>query len=166
MKYFLNTNTNEKYGFSQNDDIPSIFFEAPFIEISVNEIDEMNKPSFSLEELKASKLNEITNARTNELNQLTCEWGNDTWDARETDSTRVTNVLTMIEQAQKINIPTPPTVDWRTYDDQDRTLTVTELIQLAASMFMQQQIVWAKQANLKNQVLAATTEEEINQINW
>ena len=63
MKYFLNTNTNEKYGFSQNDDIPSIFFEAPFIEISVNEIDEMNKPSFSLEELKARKLNEITNQK-------------------------------------------------------------------------------------------------------
>ena len=166
MKYFLNTNTNEKYAFKQNDVVPSIFFEVPFIEISANEIDEMNKPSFSLEELKVIKLNEITQARDNSLNSLACQWNGDLWDARESDATRITNVLTMIEQAQKINIPTPTTIDWRTYDDQDRTLTIVELTQLAATMFMAQQLVWTKQAQLKNAVAAATTKEEVDAITW
>jgi len=93
-------------------------------------------------------------------------WNNDQWDARETDSTRIANVLTMIEQAANLGIPTPSTVDWRTYDDQNRTLSIPELTQLGASMFQAQQIVWVKQATLKDQVQAATTVEEVNSINW
>jgi len=122
--------------------------------------------NLDLDQVKEQKMNLITAARDNELNQLTCQWDGDLWDARETDSTRITNVLTMIEQAQKINIPTPATIDWRTYDNKDRSLTITQMIQLGASMFLSQQIVWGKQAQLKNMVAAATTIEQVEAINW
>ena len=119
-----------------------------------------------LNSAKDSRMNYITSSRDSDLRQLSCMWNNDQWDARETDSTRIANVLTMIEQAQTIDMPTPSTIDWRTYDDQDRTLTIPDLIQLAACMFMAQQIVWNKQAQLKNAIAAATTVEEVNSIVW
>lgn len=115
---------------------------------------------------KNERLSYITQCRDNDFNSLTTNWDNDTWDARETDSTRIANVLTMIEQANKQGIPTPPTIDWRTYDDQSRTLTIAELTQLGASMFQSQQIIWYKQATLKDQILAATTVAQVNAVVW
>lgn len=119
-----------------------------------------------LQTVKDQRMNLITAARDNELNQLTCQWDNDLWDAREIDSTRITNVLTMIEQAQKINISTPLTVNWRTYDNKDRSLSIPQLIQLGASMFLAQQIVWEKQTQLKNAITDATTIEQVEDIIW
>jgi len=119
-----------------------------------------------LNNAKQTRLTYISESRDSELRQLTCEWDNDQWDARETDSTRIANVLTMIEQASNQGIPTPTTVDWRTFDDQTRTLTVPELIQLGASMFQAQQVIWYKQAMLKDMILAATTVQEVNAITW
>jgi hypothetical protein len=115
---------------------------------------------------KNERLSYITQSRDKDFNSLVTSWNNDTWDARETDSTRVANVLTMIEQANQQEIPTPSTVDWRTYDDQSRTLTIAELTQLGASMFQAQQVIWYKQAALKDQVLAASTIAEVNSIIW
>lgn len=119
-----------------------------------------------LNNAKQDRLMYITESRDSTLRQLICEWDNDTWDAREADSTRIANVLTMIEQANQQGIPTPSTVDWRTYDDQSRTLTIAELTQLGASMFQAQQVIWYKQAMLKDQILAATTISEVNSITW
>lgn len=115
---------------------------------------------------KNQRLVYITECRDNTFKVLTTTWNNDTWDARETDSTRIANVLTMIQQANQQGIPTPSTVDWRTYDDQSRTLTIAELTQLGASMFQAQQVIWYRQAMLKDQVLAATTIQQINNITW
>lgn len=115
---------------------------------------------------KNERLLYITQCRDNDFNSLTTNWDNDTWDARETDSTRIANVLTMIEQANKQGIPTPPTIDWRTYNDQSRTLTIAELTQLGASMFQSQQVIWYKQATLKDQILAATTVAQVNAVVW
>lgn len=116
--------------------------------------------------LKQLRLNYITESRDLDLNALTCQWNNDTWDARESDSTRIANVLTMIEQANNQGIPTPSTIDWRTFDDQTKNLSVPELIQLGASMFQAQQVVWYKQAALKDQILAATTVAEVKAVVW
>jgi len=115
---------------------------------------------------KQNKLMYITDSRDSNLKQLICNWNNDTWDARETDSTRIANVLTMIEQAGNQGIPTPSVIDWRTYDDQSRSLSIPELTQLGASMFQAQQIIWYKQAMLKDQILAATTIQEVDAITW
>jgi hypothetical protein len=119
-----------------------------------------------LNDAKTNRLVFITKCRDENFNVLTTDWNNDTWDARETDSTRIANVLTMIQQASQLGIPTPSTVDWRTYNDQSRTLTIPELTQLGASMFQAQQVIWYKQATLKDQILAATTVAEVNAVVW
>lgn len=115
---------------------------------------------------KNDRLSYITQCRDNDFNSLTTNWDNDTWDARETDSTRIANVLTMIEQANNQGIPTPNAVNWRTFDDQTRILSIPEMIQLGASMFQSQQIIWYKQATLKDQILAATTVAQVNAVVW
>lgn len=115
---------------------------------------------------KNERLLYITQCRDKDLNSLTTNWDNDTWDARETDSTRIANVLTMIEQANNQGIPTPNAVNWRTFDDQTRILSIPEMIQLGASMFQSQQIIWYKQATLKDQILAATTVAQVNAVVW
>lgn len=119
-----------------------------------------------LEELKASKLQYITIMRNSTLNTLSAEWNSDIWDADEATSTRIANVLTMIEQASALGMPTPPSIAWRTFDNQDRFLTVAEMVQLGASIFLAQQTVWNKQANLKNQINNATTIDEVNSVVW
>lgn len=120
----------------------------------------------NLQNEKQSRIQYISIARDNALNSLTTTYDGDVWDARESDSTRLANVLSMIEQANKLGIPTPSTVDWRTYNDQTRSLSLSKLIQLGASMFQAQQIIWVKQANLKDQIQNASTIEEVNSIIW
>lgn len=119
-----------------------------------------------LEEVKASKLQYITIMRNSTLNTLSAEWNNDIWDADEASSTRIANVLTMIEQASALGMPTPPAIAWRTFDNQDRNLTIPEMIQLGTAIFLAQQTVWNKQADLKNQVTNATTIDQVNSIIW
>lgn len=119
-----------------------------------------------LQDLKASKLQYITIMRNAALASLYADWNNDRWDADEGTSTRIANVLTMIEQANASGIPTPSSIPWRTYDNQDRYLTVSQMIQLGAAIFSAQQVVWGKQANLKNQITSATTIDEVNSITW
>lgn len=119
-----------------------------------------------LQDLKASKLQYITIMRNAALASLYADWNNDRWDADEGTSTRIANVLTMIEQANASGIPTPSSIPWRTYDNQDRYLTVSQMIQLGAAIFSAQQVVWNKQATLKNQITSATTISEVNSITW
>ncbi len=119
-----------------------------------------------LEKAKESRLQYVTTKRNSTLLTLFTEWNDDIWDADEGTSTRISNVLTMIQQAASAGIPTPPTIAWRTYDNQDRDLTVAEMVQLGATIFLAQQIVWTKQAQLKNQIQAATTVQEVNSIIW
>ena len=119
-----------------------------------------------LADLKVSKLQYITIMRNAALASLYTDWNNDRWDADEGTSTRIANVLTMIEQANASGIPTPQAIPWRTYDNQDRYLTVPEMIQLGAAIFSAQQVVWNKQATLKNEITSASTIDEVNSIVW
>lgn len=108
----------------------------------------------------------ITMKRNSALDSLTADWDGDTWDADEATSARIANALTMIEQAKAIGIPTPPTIDWRTADNRDRALTIAELVQMGASVFLAQQAVWAKQAQLKNTIAAAKDRAEVLAVDW
>lgn len=119
-----------------------------------------------LQDLKASKLQYITIMRNAALTSLYADWNNDRWDADEGTSTRIANVLTMIEQANASGIPTPSSIPWRTYDNQDRFLTVSQMVQLGAAIFSAQQGVWNKQASLKNEIITATTIDQVNSIMW
>lgn len=119
-----------------------------------------------LEAAKTIKASQITRERTAALKNLQATWDGDVWDADEETSNRIANALSMVREASSLGIPTPPAIPWRTYDNKDRTLTIAELTQMGAAVFLAQQQVWAKQAQLKNAIEAATTEAELNGIQW
>jgi len=123
-------------------------------------------PSVSLETHKRLRRNSITEHRNKALRQLSTVWDGDTWDANEETSNRIASALSMVREAGSLGIPTPPAIPWRTYDNKDRTLTIAELTQMGAAVFLAQQEVWAKQAQLKNAIDAAKTEAEVNAIEW
>ena len=119
-----------------------------------------------LDIVKVEKLGLITIARNETLKALTASWDEDLWDANEETSNRIANALSMVREASSLGIPTPPAIPWRTYDNKDRILTIAELTQMGAAVFLAQQTVWGKQAQLKNAIEAARTEEELEQIQW
>lgn len=116
--------------------------------------------------IKTLKTPLVTQERNNALLTLTCSWDGDTWDADEDSSNRIANALSMIREAKELGIPTPTSISWRTADNKDRILTIAELTQMGASVFLAQQVVWGKQAQLKNAIEAATTKEELEKIEW
>lgn len=158
-------------GYIQVSDEPTINSNQVLTWDSINvEWNIRNKTQEELENelnsAKQARLLYITENRNNDFKSLISQWNGFDWDATEEDSTRISNVLTMLENAQSEGIPVPPTINWRTYDNQDQSLTKSDLVQLAASMFLAQQIIWNKQAILKNAVLAANTISEVNSITW
>lgn len=108
----------------------------------------------------------ITFARNAALAVLSADWDGDSWDADEATSNRIANALSMVREAQAQGIPTPPAIPWRTADNKDRILTIAELTAMGAAVFQAQQVVWAKQAALKNAIEAATTVEEVEGVQW
>lgn len=128
-------------------------------------LEEINVIS-DLEIVKEERAALITISRNEALKKLTASWDNDTWDANEETSNRIANALSMVREAKELGIPTPPAIPWRTYDNKDRTLTIAELTQMGAAVFLAQQMVWAKQAQLKNAIDAARTEAEVLEIDW
>ena len=124
------------------------------------------KPEVTLDYLKRTKADIITHSRNKALEELVTAWDGDTWDANEATSNRIASALSMVREAGSLGIFTPPAIPWRTYDNKDRTLTIAELTQMGAAVFLAQQTVWGKQAQLKNAIEAARTEEELEQIQW
>jgi hypothetical protein len=61
-------------------------------------------------------------------------------------------------------VPVPPT--WRTLDNVDVAITVTELKAIAAAAAYQTSMSYAKSWELKALVNTATTVEEVNAIEW
>lgn len=113
--------------------------------------------------LQASK---ITASRNLALQELTADWGGDRWDADEATSARIANALSMVREAAALGIPVPPAIPWRTADNKDRTLTIAELTQMGAAVFLAQQTVWAKQAQLKNAIASAANEAAVKAVRW
>jgi hypothetical protein len=108
----------------------------------------------------------ITSSRNTALQGLTADWGGDKWDADEATSARIANALFMVKEAAAVGIPAPTSIPWRTADNKDRTLTIAELTQMGAAVFIAQQGVWAKQAQLKNAVAAAPNEAAVKAVRW
>lgn len=123
-------------------------------------------PERTLAEAKERARARITDARNRALTTLAATFSGNEWDADELTSTRIANALTMIREAGAIGIPTPTEIAWRTADNRDRTLSLVELTQLGATIFLAQQQVWGNQAALKNQIDAARTEAEVDAIVW
>lgn len=108
----------------------------------------------------------ITLYRNKALKELTADWDGDIWDANEETSNRIANALSMVREAKELGIPTPQAIPWRTYDNKDRTLTIAELTQMGAAVFLAQQMVWTKQAQLKNAIASAKSEAEVSNVVW
>ena len=124
------------------------------------------QPERTLTEARAQAAARITSARNGALSALTADFSGDAWDADEATSARIANALTMIREAAALGIPTPDAIPWRTADNRDRVLTVVELTQLGAAVFLAQQQVWVKQAALKNQIAQAATGPLIDEVRW
>ena len=124
------------------------------------------EPAQSLEDAQRARLDLITTARTQALASLVVPWDGDEWDANEETSNRIANALSMIREAESQNIPVPGSIAWRTADNQTRVLTLPELTAMGASVFGAQQMVWGRNASLKDAILAATTVAEVEAIVW
>lgn len=123
-------------------------------------------PEFTLEEAKTLRLSRVTAARTAALAALTVAWGGDLWDANEDTANRIANALSMIREAEAQGIPAPGEIAWRTADNQTRVLSLPALTGMGAAVFMAQQAVWTKNAQLKDAILAATTLEDVDAVEW
>jgi len=115
---------------------------------------------------KASASNQITTERNAALKNLTASWGADSWDADEATSARIANALFMVKEAAALGIQAPASIPWRTADNKDRVLTISELTQMGAAVFLAQQAVWAKQAQKKNAIAAAKDSAEVDAVKW
>jgi len=123
-------------------------------------------PAQTLDEAKVEKLAVLTDARNATLASLVVEWDGDQWDANEETSNRIANALSMIREAEAQNIPAPGSIAWRTADNQTRVLTLPALTAMGAAVFGAQQQVWARNALRKDAVLAATTVEDVEAVEW
>jgi hypothetical protein len=119
-----------------------------------------------LEIIKRLKLATLTAARNAALAALTATWDGDEWDANEETSNRIANALSMIREAEAQGIPAPGSIAWRTADNRTRVLTLPQLTAMGAAVFGAQQMIWAVNAALKDTVIAATTIEEVEAVNW
>lgn len=124
------------------------------------------EPAQSLEDAQRTQLDLITTARNAALATLVAPWDGDQWDANEETSNRIANALSMIREAEAQNIPAPGEIPWRTADNRTRVLTLPELTAMGALVFGAQQMVWAKNAMLKDAILAATTIAEVEAVVW
>lgn len=120
----------------------------------------------ALETAKRERFDEITGARNAALKSLTASWGGDEWDADEATSNRIASALSMIREASALGIPASPSIPWRTADNKDRTLTIAELTQMGAAVFLAQQMIWARQSQLKNTIAAASSAAEVRGVAW
>lgn len=154
---------------SADDLLPDeIFYVGDPSGLVVGEGAELRAPNASeaLEDAKSEALKRITEARNAALESLTAAWDGDMWDADELTASRIANALCMIREAAALGIQTPPSIVWRTADNKDRTLTIAELTQMGAAVFLAQQAVWAKQAQLKNAAAAANAADKARAIKW
>jgi len=122
--------------------------------------------AWTLDEAKRAQLDLITTARNAALATLVAPWDGDLWDANEETSNRIANALSMIREAESQNIPAPGEIPWRTADNKTRVLSLPELTAMGASVFGAQQMVWGKNAMLKDAILAADTIAAVEAVVW
>jgi hypothetical protein len=127
---------------------------------------EAARPTPTLVQAKAAADTRITTDRNAALSSLTAVWDGDTWDANEETSNRIANALSMIREAESQNMSVPTSINWRTADNRSRALTIPQLTSMGAAVFGAQQMVWARNALLKDAILAATTVAEVESIVW
>lgn len=122
--------------------------------------------AWTLGDAQRAQLDLITASRNAAMAALVTSWDGDMWDANEETSNRIANIFSMIREAESQNIPAPGEIPWRTADNKSRVLTLPQLTGMGQAVFLAQQGVWAKNAMLKDAIVAADTIAEVEAIVW
>lgn len=119
-------------------------------------------PKKPLDELKSEKHAEINQLREQARKTEGASYNNDLFDIDETSQS---NILAQIKVAELLN-NAKATYIYRSKTNQNHSLTVTQLQELGLAIAQKVNEIYQKSWNLKAQVDAAETEEEIKNITW
>lgn len=119
-------------------------------------------PEKPLDELKQEKHNEINQAREQARKTEGVLYNDDLFDIDETSQS---NILAQIKVAELLN-NSEATYTYRSKTNQNHSFTVTQLQELGLAIAQKVNEIYQKSWDLKAQVDAAETEEEIKNITW
>lgn len=119
-------------------------------------------PKKPLDELKQEKHNEINNSREQARKTEGASYNDDLFDIDETSQS---NILAQIKVAELLN-NSEATYTYRSKTNQNHSFTVTQLQELSLAIAQKINEIYQKSWDLKAQVDAAETEEEIKNITW
>ena len=119
-------------------------------------------PEKPLDELKQEKHNEINQAREQSRKTEGALYNDDLFDIDETSQS---NILAQIKVAELLNNAKAIYI-YRSKTNQNHSFTVTQLQELGLAIAQKVNEIYQKSWDLKAQVDAATTEEEVKNITW
>lgn len=119
-------------------------------------------PEKPLDELKQEKHNEINNSREQARKTEGVLYNDDLFDIDETSQS---NILAQIKVAELLK-NSEATYTYRSKTNQNHSFTVTQLQELGLAIAQKVNEIYQKSWDLKSQVDAAETEEEIKNIAW
>ena len=119
-------------------------------------------PEKPLDELKQEKHNEINNSREQARKTEGVLYNGDLFDIDETSQS---NILAQIKVAELLK-NSEATYTYRSKTNQKHSFTVTQLQELGLAIAQKVNEIYQKSWDLKAQVDAAETEEEIKNIAW
>lgn len=117
-----------------------------------------------LDEVKQSKRGKINSDRTSQCTEPVAVTVNGTsynWQADERSQQLILASITLAV----VGVVAPPPI-WRTADNIDVSVTLTDLQNIARAMFMQTNQAFAKSWLLKSMVEQATSVPEVEQVQW
>jgi len=119
----------------------------------------------AIQESRRRALDRITERRDAALRALTVEFSGATFNADEASVQRMTSASIMLERFSA-DPRAPSTVSWLDAGNTPRSLTPTQLSELAAAAWLATQAVWARNHAAKVAIEAARTVEEIEAVGW
>jgi len=123
-------------------------------------------PPKTLSERKRDKRIEVTSARENALRTLRVEFDGAYFEGDETSVLRMSTAISAWERAVKRADPrAPQVIEWLDADNVPRSLTLSQLIELADRVWLAQQQVWTVNHMLKVQVEKGNA-EEVEGVKW
>lgn len=115
-------------------------------------------PAPSIDELKQAKINELKTIRDNE-EVKPIEYNGNSYDYDDKARDRINSAIIALSI-------TGQSIEWTTADNTNVTVTADDLRGIIAAVAMRSNELHAKYRELKEQVLACTTAEEVAKIAW
>ena len=115
-------------------------------------------PAPSLDELKQAKLTELKNIRDNE-EVKPIEYNGNLYDFDDKARDRINSAIIALDI-------TGQSIEWTTADNSNATVTADDLRGVVANVAVRSNELHIKYRELKEQVEACTTKEELDKIQW